>query len=202
MRAGAAQATIARVDEQLRSGDAVFRCDDDSRIVEWNAAIEDLTGIVGEDAVGRPCWDVIAGRDEHGGIVCHPGCSIARLARQGWPVRYTDLWSPTPNGRKRLAISTIVLRSDEEPVILHPVREAREEAAAPKGGAAPNPRLTPRQLEILALLAQGLRVKEIAHGLRLSETTVRNHVRAVLLELGAHSQLEAVAKARAFALVA
>jgi DNA-binding CsgD family transcriptional regulator len=30
---------------------------------------------------------------------------------------------------------------------------------------------------------------------------VRNHIRAILTQLGAHSQLEAVARARAFALV-
>jgi hypothetical protein len=31
--------------------------------------------------------------------------------------------------------------------------------------------------------------------------TIRNHVRALLLELGAHSQLEAVAKARSLSLL-
>lgn len=186
---------------ELRSGDAVFRCGADLRIAEWNAAAEELTGIRAEDAVGRPCWEVIAGRDDDGGIVCHPGCSVARLAGQGWPVSCTDLWIRTPTGRKRIAISTIVLRTETgEPLILHPIREAPKRARVP--APARRPQLTPRQLEILGLLAEGSRVKEIAPRLRLSETTVRNHVHAVLFELGAHSQLEAVAKARAYALVA
>ena len=43
-------------------------------------------------------------------------------------------------------------------------------------------------------------MKEIAGRLTLSEATVRNHVRAILRELGAHSQLEAVARARALPL--
>jgi DNA-binding NarL/FixJ family response regulator len=64
------------------------------------------------------------------------------------------------------------------------------------------PRLTRRQLQILGLLAGGVRAREIALRLTLSETTVRNHIRALLLELGAHSQLEAVARARELALVA
>lgn len=190
------------VKEQLRSGDAVFRCGDDLRIVEWNAAAEDLTGIARGEAVGAYCWDVIAGRDAEGGIVCHPGCSIARLAKQGWPVRCTDLWSRTPAGLKRLSISTIVLHGDDGATILHPIRESREPPAEAPSAPSPVPRLTPRQLEILGLLAEGSRVKEIARRLGLSETTVRNHIRAVLLELGVHSQLEAVAKARACALVA
>jgi DNA-binding CsgD family transcriptional regulator len=69
-------------------------------------------------------------------------------------------------------------------------------AATPRGS------LTPRQLEVLRLLAEGKRAKEIAGQLWLSETTVRNHIRAVLRELESHSQLEALSKARRLGLVA
>ena len=44
-------------------------------------------------------------------------------------------------------------------------------------------------------------MKTVARKLGLRETTVRNHVRLLLLALGAHSQLEAVARARAFGLL-
>jgi DNA-binding NarL/FixJ family response regulator len=57
--------------------------------------------------------------------------------------------------------------------------------------------LTLRQLEVLQLLADGVTARSIASKLGLAETTVRNHIRAVLARLGAHSQLEAVARARA-----
>ncbi|HET7647272.1 MAG TPA: PAS domain-containing protein, partial [Gaiellaceae bacterium] len=110
--------------DELRSGAAVFRTDADSRIHDWNPEAERLTGIPAAQAEGRPCWDVIAGRDADGGIVCHPGCSIARLAREGWPVRCTDLHMRTRFGPKQITISTIVLRSERETTILHPVREA------------------------------------------------------------------------------
>lgn len=49
---------------------------------------------------------------------------------------------------------------------------------------------------MLQLIAAGKTVKEIGAELYLSEATVRNHVSAVLRALDAHSQLEAVAKAR------
>lgn len=58
------------------------------------------------------------------------------------------------------------------------------------------PEFTPRQLEVLELLARGRSVKEIGQELYLSQATVRNHVRSLLQVLGAQSQLEAVAKAR------
>jgi DNA-binding NarL/FixJ family response regulator len=84
--------------------------------------------------------------------------------------------------------------------ILHPIRESESRATLPREHDLP--RLTRRQLEILGLLAGGVRVRAIAGQLTISETTVRNHIRALLLELGAHSQLEAVARARELALVA
>jgi DNA-binding CsgD family transcriptional regulator len=185
---------------ELRSGAAVFRTDRESLIREWNPACERVTGIAADQAEGRPCWEVIAGRDADGGIVCHPGCSIARLARQGWPVRCTDLHMRTRYGPKRVTISTIVLRDETETTILHPLRESTQDASATQADDPP-PNLTRRQREILYLLVEGVRVRQIAKRLTLSETTVRNHIRAVLRELGVHSQLEAVARARALSLV-
>jgi PAS domain S-box-containing protein len=57
----------------------------------------------------------------------------------------------------------------------------------------PHPNLTPRQSEVLGLLAQGRSTEGIASDLHLSVETVRNHVRAILRTLGVHSRLEAVA---------
>ena len=180
---------------ELRSGDAVFRTDADGRIREWNDACEQLTGISAAEAEGRQCWDVVRGRDAHGGMICHRGCSIARLARQGWPVRCADLHLQTPLGAKRLTISTIVLLIEAETLVLHPLREAAD-APCPPSRDLPEPRLTARQREVLQLLVDGLLVRQIAVRLTLSQTTVRNHIQAILRELGAHSQLEAVARAR------
>ena len=56
--------------------------------------------------------------------------------------------------------------------------------------------LSPRQREVLDLLADGNGPSTIARRLGLSLPTVRNHVAAVLHRLGCHSQLEAVAIAR------
>ena len=53
--------------------------------------------------------------------------------------------------------------------------------------------LTIRQHEVLSLMATGMGNKEIAIHLDLSLNTIRNHVQKVLVKLGAHSKLEAVA---------
>jgi putative two-component system response regulator len=55
--------------------------------------------------------------------------------------------------------------------------------------------LTPRELEVLGLIATGLVNKQIAQRLGLRLNTVRNHARNILSKLQAHSKLEAVATA-------
>jgi PAS domain S-box-containing protein len=184
---------------RVLSGTAVFRTRPDGRIAEWNAEAERLTGISAAEAEGRPCWEVISGRNPDGDLVCHPGCSTGRLAREGWPIHCFEVDVPTAGGRKRLVLSTIVLRGDGAPLTLHTLHEVQVPArpAAADGGA---PALTPRQRQILLLLAQGVRARQIAARLTLSETTVRNHIQSILLALRVHSQLEAVARARELAL--
>jgi PAS domain S-box-containing protein len=52
--------------------------------------------------------------------------------------------------------------------------------------------LTPRQQEVLQLLAEGLETPEIAKRLGIADETARNHIRALLRATGAHSRLEVV----------
>jgi two-component system nitrate/nitrite response regulator NarL len=61
--------------------------------------------------------------------------------------------------------------------------------------------LTQRELECLALLADGLDTAAMARRLGVSRTTVRSHVQAVLTKLGVHSRLEAASLAMRFGLV-
>ena len=55
--------------------------------------------------------------------------------------------------------------------------------------------LTERELEVLDLLAEGLSNKLIAHGLTISEHTVKTHVASIFAKLGASSRTEAVSQA-------
>ena len=51
--------------------------------------------------------------------------------------------------------------------------------------------LTPREREILCLLAEGQSNKLIARNLGISDGTVKLHVKAILRKLGIHSRVEA-----------
>jgi len=64
---------------------------------------------------------------------------------------------------------------------------------SPRPATQANPHgLTPRQLEILLLLAEGLRNAEIAERLSTTSKTVEHHVSAILAKLQARSRSEAV----------
>ena len=53
-------------------------------------------------------------------------------------------------------------------------------------------RLSPRQKEVLSRLAEGKRIKQIAHELGLSERTVKMHRAAMLRSLGVRTNAEAI----------
>lgn len=61
--------------------------------------------------------------------------------------------------------------------------------------------LTPRELEVLRLMAEGLPNKAIAGRLQVSEHTVKFHVNAILGKLGVASRTEAVVRATRLGLV-
>jgi NarL family two-component system response regulator LiaR len=64
---------------------------------------------------------------------------------------------------------------------------------AAREGPPPGHDLTPREREVLALMAEGLSNPEIAQRLAVSHSTARAHVSNILAKMGAASRAEAVA---------
>ena len=56
--------------------------------------------------------------------------------------------------------------------------------------------LTGRELDVLRLMAQGLKYKEIAEKLVISQNTVRFHVKAIYGKLNVNNRTQAIEQAR------
>jgi len=82
-------------------------------------------------------------------------------------------------------------------LIQHLSRKNRERAANPEVQEGDCKTLTPRQLQLIRLVATGLTNKEIAANLNLSQFTVKNHIHRVMRQVEAASRHEAVNLVRA-----
>jgi PAS domain S-box-containing protein len=214
---------LAELPEALESltrvltADAVFVVDPEYRLVHWDARAESLTGFLAEEMVGKPCYEALSGEGQDGtpfGIHVH---SAVRLAWAGRPYPGYDARVFTRSGGERwIAVSSLAVETEEGPYVIclmrdvqeahetlemarHLIRLSRHERPREEGIGSERrnaPVLTPRQREVLGLLASGKTAGEIGRELFLSQATVRNHIRALLQALGAHSQLEALARAR------
>lgn len=58
------------------------------------------------------------------------------------------------------------------------------------------PALTPREREILALMARGLTYGQISRKLVITDKTIRNHAGSIFAKLQVHDRAEAIVKAR------
>ena len=97
-----------------------------------------------------------------------------------------------PDGeRVQVEISSAPLHEGHRIVGVFGLVRHRTKSAPPQ----PHPHLTPRQNQVLHLLAHGHSTSQIAAELHLSVDTVRNHIRRMLRALGAHSRIEALAVA-------
>ena len=198
---------------EARTGDAIYVVGPDYTIVHWDQNMESLSGVLSEEAVGKPCYETVMGESEGGQPFCAHGCSVMHLAQEGRPVSSYEMKIRTRSGRRRwVNASNLTIKTEEGPYLVHLHRDSqgthdtlemahgliqlssKGEAPAPRRRDVPA--LTPRHLEVLKLLSEGKSAREIGSDLYLSQATVRNHIRALLVALGAHSQLEVLAKAR------
>jgi DNA-binding NarL/FixJ family response regulator len=159
---------------------------------------------------GRITWQNDAGRELFGDLVGtiavastvapdHAAVALEQFEQKlrGVPFTEYEVDVITRHGRRaRAEISSVAIPGDDPERAVFAVAWLEPEAPLNFDGG-----LTPRQKDVLDLLAEGASTEEIAAGLHLTTETVRNYIRQLLNKLGAHSRLEAVVVARKQGLV-
>jgi len=208
------------VEELVEStGDAAFAVDRTGAIVAWNKAAENFFDIPAAEAKGRPCSEIVRGRDECA-PVCSSDCWIF-LRPEHSPLRSFDLQVETKQGTEWCSVS-ILSTSNGAPEARFSIHlfsrvgmakqleltvrdflasqtnlspEDLRKALSARRDYVSAGALTPREREVLRQLARGGTTTRISKELSISRATVNNHVQHILFKLGAHSRMEAVRRA-------
>lgn len=203
-----------------QSSSPAIATDADNRVISLNRAARELLGYDARAARGRNLHELVQARDTYGNRLSARHYAFFDMVSNSEPVRSFDIEVRRASGDPlRVAVSVIVVleagHGEYELVYqLRPIYrrrkadEAIERILAARGTTdedplslrgnetrAKAPKLTPRQIEILRLMASGAQAQEMASVLGISVNTVRTHIQRVLRRLGVHSQLEAVAAA-------
>jgi PAS domain S-box-containing protein len=188
-----------RLDHTVSEGLATFDLRETMRLVRFPAWIINREGmIVWENDAATRLFGDLRGKP-YTTFVAPDYVPVAQeqFTRKllGQPVTDYELEVLAADGSRVLVeVSSVPLRDDGEvPLGIFGLAYPEDVRRTPPPNA---PQLTPRQSEVLRMLAAGCSTEQIAQMMNLSIETVRNHIRAILRKLGAHSRLEAVAIAR------
>ena len=132
---------------------------------------------VWDSPVGQPCATTVRATDGEGRAVCFEGCPRGAANRDA---RRSEV-------HVRGQVGTLHCTSLGDVVIVS------MERLAPATGTLS--KLTPREREVLALVAKGLSTSAVAESLGLRPCTARTHMERCRTKLGARTQAEAVARA-------
>ncbi len=114
----------------------------------------------------------------------------------------------------KLGVAGFAMKQSTKPVLLAaidlvlagerylPARFAELQRETAQAAGRGSDLLTPRQLEIVRLLAQGRSNKDIARALAVSPATIKTHVAQILAVTGAVNRTEASSRAQALGLLA
>lgn len=217
MKTSLLERDVRRLVERAR--DAAIATDAVGRIVFWNPKarelLEDENGEVLQ--VGSPFHDALQARDVFGNRLSSESNPLQQMLEEGEAIQGFEMdVQKAIGGRARVGVSVVAVLGPEPDAchMIHLLRERQRRRrtdellerllAEPGNAGSPLrrsedgpklPDLTPRERQVLRLLADGLNTEQIADKLHISVHTVRRHCQNLMRKLGIHSKVEAVALA-------
>jgi DNA-binding NarL/FixJ family response regulator len=157
----------------------------DLAVVDLDLLDGDGSALIGELRAANPSGMVLvltasAERGAHARAVEAGAAGVLHKS-----VRIKDVVGAT----RRLAAGEAILSTDEVVELLRLAGRQRERDYEAQRAVE---QLTPRELEVLRALAEGLSDKEISEHFHIGVGTVRNHIVNIFSKLGVHSRLQAL----------
>lgn len=198
-------------------------CDDDRLLLESLARALELKGFMVEAATSTPQEAVAAVRRLRPDVLLidlgfpeGDGLDAARQVRRDHPETYVVILTASEEPASlleadKLGLAGYVGKDQRLDAIVEALRRAAQgEGRVDKtllrrlGGTGGDTsgrtsvldKLTAQEKVVLGCLGDGLSTSEIVARLGISHTTVRSHIQAILVKLGVHSRLQAVAVLR------
>jgi PAS domain S-box-containing protein len=171
--------------------------DVDGRFVHVNEAAERASGQTTAELLGGHFTDSLPAEARQ-----NVAAQFRRAVERGEPADFETVFVDGSGQLRGVRAQHLPLRSNGEIVGVLILAFDPRRPLSGLVGLEPLPRLTPRQREILELIASGLSTSEIATQLTISRETVRNHLRSLFSELRVHTRLEAIAAAQRLGLLA
>lgn len=179
----------------------LIRANDDFQLVSAQAGADLAGGPMGEPLADVVIAEVEGPDDELPRELLdwvHGGGALVLLTPQPWSgwaeALRAGVRAVLPRDVSGSELTAAVEAAISGLIVVHPRDlESLVQIRSPYGaGGALAESLTPREVEVLGLMAEGLGNKEIAARLAISDHTVKFHVASILGKLGAASRTEAV----------
>lgn len=169
-------------------------------VVFWNAQAEEILGYSAEEVLGKKCYEAVQVLSLDGATaICTQNCPAIVAANRGHipPVSHVNMLAAS-GLRKRVTMFPLITTDEaDEPVLVHMFHETPVDAPGADEPEQPQkPPLTSREIEVLSLLAAGLRPARIAEQLFISVHTVRKHISNASEKLHSQGMMSAVLAAQ------
>ena len=189
------------------TADAVFGLDKNRHVRFWNKSCESLLGFSPQQAIGRPCAELLCGDDLQGNRVCGPECPIAKFFDVQAPncnfdlVLKPEVGTPIMVNVGSYYTSGSDQKNNNDVHVFHSMRVVNchqliqrlsNNSCTEEQDNKKIHKLSKREYEILRLLPKGIVTRDIADQLDISPATVRNHMKNIFSKLEVHSRAEAV----------
>lgn len=160
----------------------VLACSPHSRVVIFTASDQEEDAL---QALQRGAMGYVTKDTGPEGLLT----AIRRAARD-------ELYMPSPLARRLLALlgtlPSAAVQEKPATLIRHPSHYVKQASTSKKKKSKLNLPLTEREKEILNLIRQGQRNREIARELRIAEATVHKHIQNIFEKLNARNRAEAL----------